>query len=122
MPPIVPYSFVFRNFSYRIFAARSTVGVGMPVTQHPLHRSMHAALPHTALALGGDDQTVAGIGMAGAREGQPVVDDSVHALPTQVFGLTAAAQRAMPQPGDLEPEDLHPCAVAGHGEVARMPG
>ena len=30
----------------------------MPVTQHPLNRSVHAELPHTALALGGDDQTL----------------------------------------------------------------
>ena len=30
----------------------------MPVTQHPLHRSVHAELPHTALALGRDDQTL----------------------------------------------------------------
>ena len=29
----------------------------MPVTQHPLHRSVRAELPHTAPALGRDDQT-----------------------------------------------------------------
>jgi hypothetical protein len=29
----------------------------MPVTQHPLHRSVRAALPHTAPALGRDDRT-----------------------------------------------------------------
>ena len=29
----------------------------MPVTQHPLHRSVRAALPHTAPALGHDDRT-----------------------------------------------------------------
>ena len=50
-----------------------------------------------------------------------MIDDSMHALPAQVLGLTAAAQRAMPQPGDLEAEDLHPCPVAGHGEVACVP-
>jgi hypothetical protein len=27
------------------------VGVGMPVTQHPIHRSVHAELPHTDPAL-----------------------------------------------------------------------
>lgn len=30
----------------------------MPVTQPPLHRSVHAELPHTALASGRDDQTL----------------------------------------------------------------
>jgi hypothetical protein len=29
----------------------------MPVTRHPLHRSVRAELPHTALALGHDDRT-----------------------------------------------------------------
>ena len=33
-----------------------TVGVGMPVTQHPLHKSVREELPHTAPALGHDDQ------------------------------------------------------------------
>ena len=46
----------------------------------------------------------------------------MHALPTHVFGLTAAAQRAVPQPAYLELEGLHACPVAGHGEVACMPG
>jgi len=32
------------------------VGVGMPVAQHPLHRSVRAELPHTAPASGHDDQ------------------------------------------------------------------
>jgi hypothetical protein len=32
-------------------------GVGMPVAQHPLHRSVRAELPHTAPASGSNDQT-----------------------------------------------------------------
>jgi hypothetical protein len=31
------------------------IGVGMPVARHPLHRSVRAELPHTALALGHGD-------------------------------------------------------------------
>lgn len=38
--------------------------VGMPVTQHPLHRSVRAELPHMAHALGDDDQTLVGVRMA----------------------------------------------------------
>ena len=38
----------------------------MPVTQHPLHRPVHAALPHTALAFGRDDQTLVRVWMAAA--------------------------------------------------------
>ena len=32
------------------------VTVGMPLTRHPPYRSVHAALPHTALALGNDGE------------------------------------------------------------------
>ena len=36
----------------------------MSATQHPLHRSVRARLPHTAPALGDDDQTLVGVGVA----------------------------------------------------------
>src|SRR5205814_560926 len=100
----------------------SSVGVGMPVTQHPLHRSVRAGLPHTAPALGRDDQTLVRVRVAYAWGWQPVSNDLVHALPAQVLGLAAAAQCAMPQPTHLEAEGLNTCSVAGHGEVAGMPG
>ena len=92
----------------------------MTVTYHPLHRSVHAALPHTALALGRDDQTLVRVRVADAWGWQPMSNELVHALPTQVFGLAAAAQRAVPQPAHLESQGLHTCPVAGHGEVAAL--
>ena len=39
----------------------------MPVTQHPLHRYVRAELPHTAPALGHDDQTLVGVSVADTR-------------------------------------------------------
>lgn len=36
----------------------------MPVTLRPVHSSVRAELPHTALALGGDDQTLVGVRVA----------------------------------------------------------
>src|SRR5437867_8193945 len=56
--------------------------------------------------------------MADVRSGQPAIDESVHALPGHVGRLTAAAQRAMPQPGDLEAEGQQARAVVGHIKVA----
>jgi len=38
-------------------ATVASVRVGTPVTHHPLDRSVRAAPPHTAPALGGDDRT-----------------------------------------------------------------
>ena len=46
------------------YITQKQVGVGMPVTQHPLHRSVRAALPHTAPALRRDDQTLVRVRVA----------------------------------------------------------
>ncbi len=90
----------------------------MPVTQHPLHTSVHAALPHTALALGRDDQTLVRVRVADAYGRQPVCDaraSSSGAWPDCVgTGFCAKAAH-------LEAEDLNTRSVAGHGEVTRMP-
>src|SRR5438093_1253812 len=40
---------------WTLCSTQRTVGVGMPVTRHPLRRSVRAELPHTALTLGRDD-------------------------------------------------------------------
>ena len=58
----------------------SNTGVRMPVTEHPLHRSVHAELPNTALTLGRDDRTLAQVRVADAWGGQPVRNDLGHAL------------------------------------------
>ena len=94
----------------------------MPVTQHPLHRSVHAELPHTALASGRDDQTLVRIGMADMKARKPVRYHSLHSTPAQLMALTAAAQRAMPQSANLGAEHSQPRAVVGHAEVPAMPG
>ena len=93
----------------------------MPVTQHPLNRSVHAELPHTALASGRDDQTLVRVRVADVGHGQPMRHQAIHAAPSQTTALAAAAQRAMPQPGDLMAECPQPRAVARHAEVPAMP-
>src|SRR5213596_820014 len=94
----------------------------MPVTQHPLHRSVRAVLPHTAPALGRDDQTLVRVRVADVRNRKPMRNQAKHSTPAQVFGLAAAAQRAVPQSSDLEAEYAQPCSVVGHAEVAGMSG
>ena len=92
----------------------------MPVTQHPLHRSVRAALPHTALALGRDEQTLVRIRVADVRGRQPAIDQARHATPGQVMAVAAATQGAMPQPPHLSAERPQPRAVTRHAEVVRM--
>ena len=89
----------------RLFAVPSVcpVGVGMSVTQHRHHRSVRAGLPHTAPALGDDDQTLAGVGVAYFGSRKPVIHQAVDATPGDV-ALTAPAQGAVPQPGYFPPE------------------
>ena len=94
----------------------------MPVTQHPLHRSVRAELPHTAPALGDDDQTLVGVRVADMGNRQPVRDQAMHSTPRQVMGLAAPAQGAMPQPPDLEAEHAQPGPVIGYPEVPAMSG
>jgi len=78
----------------------------MPVTRHPLHRFVHAELPHTALALGSDDQTLVRVWMADVRSRQPALNKPLHSVPFDIGVLAAAAQDAVPQPGDPVTERL----------------
>lgn len=93
----------------------------MPVTRHPLHGSVRAELPHTALASGHDAQTLVRIRMADAWGRQPVIEQAPHAAPTQMVALTAAAQGAMPQATHLLAEGTQTRAVARHAEVTHVP-
>ena len=45
------------------------VGVGMPLAEHPLHRSRRAALPHRAPTSGNNAKTHERIRMTDARRG-----------------------------------------------------
>ena len=94
------------------------VGVGMPFAQHPVDRSVRAGFPHTAPALGRDDQTLIRVTVADTRRRQPVRDQAMHPTPRQVMRLAAAAQSTVPQAGDLETECDDARAVVGHAEVA----
>ena len=84
----------------------------MPVTQHPLHRSVRAALPHTAPALGHDDRT---------RMKQPFVSASgrLSREPGSMAG-TRCQQTDFPWPAAFPPPPPRP----GHcrpGLVRRLP-
>jgi hypothetical protein len=83
-------------------ATMHKVGVGMPVTQHPLHRSVRAELPHTAPALGHDDQ---------ASKVRPVVSvrGRLSREPGSVSG-TRCRQTDFPWPAAFPP----PPPLPGH--------
>jgi hypothetical protein len=72
------------------------VGVGMTITDHPLHRSGRALLTHPAPALGDDAKSPQGIRVMDSRRCRPSVDQSVHPLPRKPRPLAPASQRSKP--------------------------
>jgi hypothetical protein len=67
------------------------VAVGMPVARHPPHRSVRAALPHTALPLDSSVKTSVRIGVKSAWTRKPPVKDRSKMFPIGLPPLTTAA-------------------------------
>src|SRR5450432_499561 len=82
--------------------AKSKVGVGMTITDHPLHRSGRALLTHPAPALGDDAKSSQRIRLMKQRRWQPTVNQTVHLLPGQPRPLAATPQRPVPVTGNME--------------------
>jgi len=77
----------------------------MPVTQHPLHRSVRAALPHTAPALGHDDRTNMKqpfVSAPGRLSREPGSMPGARCQPTD-FPWPAAFPPPPPLPGHFRP-------------------
>ena len=78
----------------------------MPVTQHPLHRSVRAALPHTAPALGRDDRTNVKqpfVSASGRLTHKPGSKSGARCQQTD-FPWPAAFPPPPPQPGHCRPD------------------
>jgi|SRR5664279_2316640 len=88
------------------------------VTHNPLHRSGQAALPHPALALGGDGKPHEGIGVADSGEWEPARGVFREAAPRHSALLTSALERKHPV---LTISRTPPaaCSIAGTRWMAR---
>jgi hypothetical protein len=93
----------------------------MTISDHPLHGSGRAVFPHPALASGDDAKSPQGIGVADTCRGQPSFDEPPHPLPENAAVLTTARQRTMPEPADLETEEVERRSVAGYAVVTDVP-
>jgi hypothetical protein len=85
---------------------------------NPLHGSVQAGFPHSALALGDDAHAAQGIGMTDGRRRQPASDETPHAVPKDAAVLTAPRQRAMLEPPHLEVKEPQRGVVHGHPVIA----
>ena len=88
------------------------------VAHNPLHGSGLAGFPHPALASGDDAKSPQGVGVTDAVRGQPAVNEPPHPVPGNAAVLAAPGQRAVPEPADLETEDVQRRSVHGHAVIA----
>ena len=92
----------------------------MIITEHPLHGSGRAGLPHPALASGKDAHASKRIRMANASGRQVALDQPFHSFPKDSPLLAATAERAMPEAGDLETEPQQGSSIHGHTVVLEV--
>src|SRR5258707_849943 len=90
------------------------------VTHNPLYGSGQAGLPHPALTSGDNAQAAQGIRMTSAGGRQPAVDQAPHPVPEHSGFLTAAQERAMPEPTYLEPKRVQRRAVGRHSVITNV--
>src|SRR5881409_572748 len=90
------------------------------ITHNPLHGSGHAALPHPALALGGNAEAHEGIGVTDTGGWKPPVEVPPHPLPRQMMRLAAALEGPPPEPADGRPEGAEAVPVHGDPVVAHV--
>ena len=90
----------------------------MPITEHPLHRSGRAGLPHPAPTSGNDAKSAERIGMTDTSRRQPAIDMPLHPGPGETMALAAPPKRAHPQPADLESKGAQRRGVHRHAVVA----
>src|SRR5690606_35697870 len=94
---------------------------GTMIAHSPLHRSGRAVFPHPAPASGNDAKSPQGIGVAHASGRQPSVDDSPHPVPKDSAVLAPTRQGTVPEPADLESEEVERRAVRRHAVVTDVP-
>ncbi len=78
------------------------VGVEMTIADHPLRRAGQAALPHPALALGGNAKSLSGPGVADSCLREPAVDVAPRSLPRRYVAIATTVQAASPPRGASE--------------------
>src|SRR5260370_26228606 len=82
--------------------SRDVVGVGMTITNHPLHRSGRALLTHPAPALGAAAKPPQRTRVMNPGRWQPYVNQAAHPLPRKSLLLAPSPKRPIPVTPPLE--------------------
>jgi len=101
-------------------AALTSVAVGTRITPRAPHRSVRAALPHTAPALSHDAKALARVRMKYPNEGNVARDDSPEPGPGHATMLTTPPQSMQPSPSDIPSECAQASVIARHGVVVEV--
>lgn len=86
----------------------------MTITDHPLHRSQRAELPHWAPASGHDGKALFGIGVSDARRRQQLVPEILHAPPRDPGFVAPSLEGPLPMDGDALDERAQRRTIPGH--------
>src|SRR5271169_5321632 len=92
----------------------------MIISDHPLHRSGRAALPHPAPTSGDDAQAHEWIRVADTSGRKPGIEQRPHAGPRQVIALAAPTQHSPPYPTDRTTEGTDRRAIHRHAVVTHV--
>lgn len=93
----------------------------MPITEHPLHGSGRAALPHPAPALGHEREALVRVRMTNMRHWKPRRNQSHHAPPRHERRLATTLQRGAPEASEGVMKRRQTRRMAGHPKVAGVP-
>ncbi len=92
----------------------------MPITEHPLHRSVRALLMHTAPTLGDDAHSPERIGVMEFNLRKPKIDNLFHLFPWQLATVAPATQGPPPHLRDGKAEGTHGLLIVGNSVVSAM--
>src|SRR5215470_5567882 len=99
----------------------TNVGVGMTITNHPLHRSGRALLTHPAPALGNDAKSPQRVRVMDRHRWQPSVNQTVHPLPSKPLLLASPPKRAIPKSSYLKAKRCQRRLVRRHSIISVVP-
>ncbi len=96
------------------------VGVGMTITDHPLHRSQRGGLPHWALALGHNEKALFRVRSNDPERRHTAEPEFFHALPCQPVFLTTASEGPVPVPNQAADKGTQGWSIARLPVVLKM--
>ena len=88
------------------------------IAHNPLHRSVRAAFPHTAPALGDDAHSLQRIGVANGGWRKPAINEPIHSFPGDPLPAPAHSERVTPVAAYLKSKALDCLRICRYPVIA----